>query len=100
MKTLITEVMGVFRSFTIEVHMFTVEDFYDDLGDVDITGCIFGIFGFADSFYHTYGGAIDLIADHANNLGAEVLPKRLKIELSPDDDIVLCRKFAEMVCKY
>lgn len=77
---------------------YEVEDFYDDLGDVDITGCIFGVFGSADSFYRTYGGAVDLIADHAKNLGAEVLPNRLKIELAPDnEDIVLCQRFAAMV---
>lgn len=78
---------------------YEVEDFYDDLGDVDITGKIFAVFGSADSYYDSYGAAVDLIADHAKNLGAEVLPNRLKVELEPDDDdIVSCQEFAEMVC--
>lgn len=77
---------------------YEVEDFYDDLGDVDITGSIFGVFGSADSFYDTYGGAVDLIADRAQSLGAEVLPERLKIELSPDDDdIVRCQQFVALL---
>lgn len=78
---------------------YEVEDFYDDLEDINITGRIFGVFGSADSFYNTYGGAIDLIADHAQSLGAEVLPNRLKIELEPDnEDIILCQQFADIVC--
>src|SRR5690625_3302808 len=65
---------------------YEVEDFYIDLEDSDITGQIFGVYGSADSFYDTYGLAIDLVADRARNLGATVIEKRLKIDLDPDKE--------------
>src|SRR5690625_3875324 len=77
---------------------YEVEDFYEDLEEVDITNKPFAIFGSADSFYATYGGAIDLIADRAHNLGARVLPNRLKVDLEPDnEDIERCKNFAQMI---
>src|SRR5690625_629274 len=77
---------------------YEVEDFYDDLEEANITDKIFAVFGSADSFYPVYGGAIDLIGDRAQDLGAKVLPERLKIELElNDEDIEKCRRFAVMV---
>ena len=77
---------------------YEVEDFYDDLEEANIKDKIFAVFGSADSFYPVYGGAIDLIGDRAQDLGAKVLPERLKIELElNDEDIEKCRRFAAMV---
>lgn len=77
---------------------YEVEDFYDDLEEVDITNKYFAVFGSADSFYETFGGAVDLIGDRAKSLGANVLPERLKIDLEPNqEDIERCKKFAWMV---
>ena len=77
---------------------YEVEDFYIDLEDSDITGQIFGVYGSADSFYDTYGLAIDLVADRARNLGATVIEKRLKIDLDPDkEDEQRCARFAKTV---
>lgn len=79
---------------------YEVEDFYDDLEDVDITGKIIGVFGSADSFYDNYGGAIDLIADRVQQLGAKLLPLRLKVDLEPDaKDIEHCQEFSSVVQK-
>src|SRR5690625_1067601 len=79
---------------------YEVEDFYDDLEDVDITGKIFAVFGSADSFYDSYGGAIDLVGDRVQQLGATLLQWRLKVDLEPDrKDIVHCQEFAELVHK-
>ena len=78
---------------------YEVEDFYEELEDVDILGKVFGVFGSADSFYDTYGGAIDLIADRLENLKAKLVPERLKVDLEPDqDDLLRCEAFAHMVC--
>src|SRR5699024_8114700 len=60
---------------------YEVEDFYEELEDVDINGKLFGVFGSADSFYDTYGGAIDLLADRIKHLGGRLVPTRLKIDL-------------------
>lgn len=77
---------------------YEVEDFYVDLEDADITGLLFGVYGSADSFYDTYGLAIDLVADRARNLGASVVSERLKIDLTPDKkDEMLCAEYAKIV---
>src|SRR5690625_1428802 len=79
---------------------YEIEDFYDDLDDVDISGKIFAVFGSADSFYDSYGGAIDLVGDRVKELGATLLPWRLKVDLEPDQqDILHCQEFAELVHK-
>lgn len=75
---------------------YEVEDFYEDLDDVDVKGRLFGVFGSADSFYETYGGAIDLMYDRLKNLGAILVPERLKVDLEPDsEDIARCEAFAQ-----
>ncbi|MGM8212362.1 flavodoxin domain-containing protein [Virgibacillus sp. W0430] len=78
---------------------YEVEDFYDALEEVELIGVVFGVFGSADSFYDTYGGAIDLIAEQANKTKATVVPERLKVDLEPDEaDIRRCQAFANKVC--
>ncbi|HLQ71350.1 MAG TPA: flavodoxin [Bacillota bacterium] len=74
---------------------YEVEDFYEELDDVDIEGMICGVFGSADSFYDTFGGAVDLMWTHLNEKGAKLVPIRLKVDLAPDsDDIERCLQFA------
>src|SRR5688500_11895035 len=65
---------------------YEVEDFYEEVEEVDISGRLFGVFGSGDSFYDIFGGAIDLVADRLENLGANVLPERLKADLEPDKE--------------
>src|SRR5699024_344502 len=75
---------------------YEVEDFYDEIEDVDISDQIFGVFGSADSFYESYGGAIDLMGDRVEQLGARLLPFKLKVDLEPDaKDIEYCQEFSE-----
>lgn len=77
---------------------YEVEDFYEELEDVDIKGMPFGVFGSADSFYDTYGGAVDLLSDRIRNLGGQLLPHQLKVDRDPDrQDIKRCQEFAEMM---
>ncbi|MFD1039749.1 flavodoxin [Virgibacillus byunsanensis] len=79
---------------------YEVEDFYDEVEDVTITGKPIGVFGSADSFYDTYGGAIDLMGKRLEELGAKVIPTRLKVDLEPDaKDVVQCQAFAAMLTK-
>jgi len=80
---------------------YEVEDFYEELEDVDIRGMPFGVFGSADSFYDMYGGAVDLMGDRIKNLGGHLLPRQLKVDREPDrQDIEQCQKFAEMMCHH
>lgn len=77
---------------------YEVEDFYVDLEDTDINGLLFGVYGSADSFYDTFGLAIDLVAVRAKNLGANVIEERLKIDLEPDrKDEKRCASFANVI---
>ncbi len=79
---------------------YEIEDFYEQLESVDVTGKVIGVFGSADSFYDTYGGAVDLFYDHLENLGAVLVPQRLKVDLEPDrEDIERCVKFVGMLCE-
>lgn len=78
---------------------YEVEDFYEELDEVDLTGKVCGVFGSADSFYDTYGGAVDLMGERLKRLGADMVPQRLKVDLEPDrKDIGRCEAFAEEIC--
>lgn len=76
---------------------FDVEDFYEDMRNIDLTGKVIGAFGSADSQYEIFGGAADIIADRAESLGAHVLPKKLTIDLEPNEqDLKDYHELAEM----
>ncbi|AIF44219.1 flavodoxin [Virgibacillus sp. SK37] len=75
---------------------YEVEDFYEELEDVDLTGKPVGVFGSADSFYDTFGGAIDLLADRLQSRGAVLLDDRIKVDLTPKaKDIENCELFTQ-----
>ncbi|RCW77036.1 flavodoxin [Saliterribacillus persicus] len=75
---------------------YELEDFYDDMDEIDLTGKVVGLFGSCDSMYPDYGGAIDTFAERFKERGASNVLYNLKIELSPDqDDVERCQKFAE-----
>lgn len=75
---------------------FEVEDFYDDLDVVQLDGKVCGVFGSGDSFYDIYCGAVDLMYERFEELGATMVPAKLKVDLEPDDeDLALCDVFVE-----
>lgn len=77
---------------------YEVEDFYEELEDVNIENHLFAVFGSCDSFYETYGGAIDLMAERLEELGATVVAPMLKVDLEPNkDDIAACEHLAEQL---
>lgn len=76
------------------------EDFYIDVETVDISDIIFGVYGSADSFYDTYGLAIDLMADRIKNQGGNLLAERLKIDLEPNNsDMPLIEEFVNRISR-
>ncbi|MYL57371.1 flavodoxin [Virgibacillus halodenitrificans] len=75
---------------------YEVEDFFEELEGVDLTGKSVGVFGSGDSFYDTFGGAIDLLADRLQKCGADLLDERLKVDLTPkSEDIKRCELFTQ-----
>src|SRR5699024_11712664 len=77
---------------------YEVVDFYIEMEDIDLTGHIIVVYGSADSFYDTYGGAIELVWDHAKHLGATLVDEPLKIDLVPNrEDEARLAAFARLV---
>jgi flavodoxin I len=78
---------------------YEVEFFYDELDEVDLTGCIGATFGAGDSFYgETYGLAVDLMHEKLTEHGAQLHPARLKVDMTPNQkDIEKCEQLAEGV---
>lgn len=62
---------------------YEVEDFYIDIEELDLSKLIATAYGSADSFYDTYGGAIELVHEHLKYLGANMIGSPLKIDLEP-----------------
>src|SRR5699024_796794 len=77
---------------------YEVEDFYIDIEDTDLSEMIAAAYGSADSFYDTFGGAIDLVHDHLKYLGAKVMHDPLKIDLEPSKkDEERCKELASTI---
>ncbi|HLQ96941.1 MAG TPA: flavodoxin domain-containing protein [Pseudogracilibacillus sp.] len=74
---------------------YEVEDFYIDIEELNLDKLIAAAYGSADSFYDTYGGAIELVHDHLKYLGAKVIGEPFKIDLEPSaKDEERCRILA------
>lgn len=79
---------------------YEIEDFYDDLEDVNLIGKKVGLFGSCDSFYPEYGAAIEKMSDRFKESGADIILDHLKVDLTPDvDDVKNCEDFAEAFVK-
>lgn len=77
-----------------------VEDFYEELLDIDLTGKIVAVFGSGDSFYPEFGKAVDTMAERFTEVGAGVVGERIKVELDPDAaDAESCRKLVTAFCE-
>lgn len=78
---------------------YEVEDFHEELDDVEIPGKVVGVFGSGDMFYDTFGGAANLMGDRFEEKQANLVPERLIVDLDPDkEDVIRCQKFAEEFC--
>lgn len=75
---------------------FEVEDFYEELEDLDLTGKVCGTFGSADSEYEQYGTATEMLYDILEEQGATMIQDKIIVDLEPDDsEIERCRKMAD-----
>ncbi len=68
------------------------EDFvplFDDFDQVGFDGKNVAVFGCGDSSYTYYCGAVDVIEEKAEQLGASIIVASLKIDGDPDDNEVV-----------
>lgn len=63
-------------------------DFYDDLEGADLSGKPAAAFGCGDSDYTHFCGAVDLLEERLEQIGATLLDEGLRIDGDPDDDDV------------
>src|SRR5699024_3683997 len=78
---------------------YEVEDFYEELDEVDITGQIAGVFGSADSFYDNYGGAIDLIGVRLENIVPPMIHISLKLNsVTVNRYLAHCQEYTKQHC--
>ena len=61
-------------------------DFYDDLEGADLSGKSAAAFGCGDSDYTHFCGAVDLLEERLEQIGATLLDEGLRIDCDPDDD--------------
>jgi flavodoxin short chain len=61
-------------------------DFYDDLEGADLSGKPAAAFGCGDSDYTHFCGAVDLLEERLEQIGATLLDEGLRIDGDPDDD--------------
>ncbi len=78
---------------------YEVEDFHEDLGDVDLTGLPVAVFGSGDRIYPMFCEAVHTLEKQLKESGATLVSEGLTIEMNPDtdDDLERCRAFAEAV---
>lgn len=61
-------------------------DFYDDLEGADLSGKSAAAFGCGDSDYTHFCGAVDLLEERLEQIGATLLDEGLRVDGDPDDD--------------
>jgi flavodoxin I len=74
---------------------YEVEDFYDDIESLDLSGKKTAVFGSGDHAYPKFCAAVDLIEERLVACGAELVQEGLKVELAPEteEDIEMCVTF-------
>ena len=70
-----------------------VEDFFDALYKIDLSGRVFGVFGSADSDYPDYGTAAIMMHEQLAKLGGTMIPDLIISDLDPtEEEITRCKQ--------
>ncbi|WP_166240333.1 flavodoxin [Paenibacillus turpanensis] len=75
---------------------YEVEDFFEELANVDLSGKKAAVFGSGDKVYPKFCAAVDLIEQSLKECGAELVQNGLRIEFTPDtkEEKEQCEQFA------
>ncbi|KGP71408.1 flavodoxin [Pontibacillus yanchengensis] len=65
---------------------YEVEDIYEEIEDVDLTGIKVAVFGSGDTNYPLYCEAVHTFEKQLTSSGATLVQDGLKIEMAPDSD--------------
>ncbi|MFD1706475.1 flavodoxin [Siminovitchia sediminis] len=77
-----------------------VEDFYEDLLKIDLTGKRVAVFGSGDSFYPEFGKAVDTMAARFQEVGAVLVDDCVIADLGPDaEDAKRCEELVRVFVK-
>ena len=63
-----------------------IEDFYEELSEVDLTGKIFGTFGSGDTFYEKFCQSVDDFTEQFKSVGAVEGAESVKVDLDPEEE--------------
>lgn len=63
-----------------------IEDFYEELAEVDLTGKVFGTFGSGDTFYEKFCQSVDDFTEQFKSVGAVEGAKSVKVDLDPEEE--------------
>ena len=75
-----------------------IVDFYEDLGDLDLSGKVYGVVGSGDTFYDYFCKSVDEFDEQFARTGASKGAESVKVDLSAEDeDIENLEAFAEAV---
>lgn len=64
-------------------------DFHEELGELDLTGKIFGVFGSGDDFYEVFCAAIDFFEQQFIVTGATQGGESVKVNLNAEEEDVI-----------
>jgi flavodoxin I len=65
---------------------YEIEDFHDELDNVDLTNKVIGIFGSGDRSYSYFCNAVNLFKAQFQKTNATVIEHTVKVELYPEED--------------
>lgn len=61
-------------------------DFYEELGEIDLTGKIFGTYGSGDTFYEKFCKSVDDFTEQFQSVGAIEGAQSVKVDLDPNEE--------------
>lgn len=77
-----------------------IEDFYDDMAELELSGKVYGVLGSGQSFYEHFCRAVDYFDQRFKERGAIQGAEPLKFELNiADQEIPLLEEFAKNIVK-
>ncbi|MGF3067089.1 flavodoxin [Facklamia sp. P12945] len=75
-------------------------DFYDDLGELDLSDKVFGVFGSGDTYYEVFCGAVDHFEKQFLKVGAQAGGPSCKINLNAEgEDIERLQALADGIAE-